>query len=130
MARILVVEDDPETLGVVADSLRDAGHEVIEATDGREAFVHVQRTAPEVIVLDLWMSVMDGETFANAADKIPGVQTVPIVLMSGASDLDAEAEALRPRGVRAAIRKPFNLDDLCATIERVVREELSRQTRA
>lgn len=130
MTRILVVEDDPETLGVVADALREAGHDVIEATDGREAFVHLQRTNPEVIVLDLRMSVMDGGSFANAADRLPGAARVPIVLMSGAVDLEAEAQALRPLGVRASIRKPFDIDELCGTIERVAREASRQQAPA
>lgn len=122
MARILVVDDDPMTLGVVADGLRDSGHEVIEASDGLEAFQRVQRTDSDVIVLDLKMSVMDGQAFIDAASRIPGWDGVPIALVSGAHDLDATAEALRPVGVRAAIHKPFDIDHLVATVERLVAE--------
>lgn len=55
MARILVVDDDPDILLATRLTLKDAGHEVVEASNGAQALEQVKATHPELIILDVMM---------------------------------------------------------------------------
>jgi len=59
-ARLLVVDDEPNILELLATSLRFAGFEVATATNGREALTEARRLRPDLVVLDVMMPDMDG----------------------------------------------------------------------
>jgi CheY-like chemotaxis protein len=112
---VLVVDDDPAIRGLVADALRGEGYTVDIAAHGREALDAMRARRPSTIVLDLMMPVMDGFSFLEACHQEQLCDGVPIVVIS------AVQEALRRLGdmpVHACIAKPFDLDDLIATIGR------------
>ncbi|HWL43332.1 MAG TPA: PAS domain-containing protein [Ilumatobacter sp.] len=117
--RVLVVDDDDVVRFVVAEALRHAGCEVIEAADGTEAITELERQAapPEAVVFDLRMPGMGGDAlFAALQQRWPSIATV---LMSGFGG-DEDAEALRERGVGAVLQKPFRTDELLSTLARCV----------
>ena len=64
--QILVVDDDPSILALVAEILRDEGYEVATARNGAEALERVAETVPAVLVTDLMMPVMDGSALVRA----------------------------------------------------------------
>ena len=116
--RVLVVDDEPAVGRVVADLLGDEGYEVRWATNGEEALRVLDDWLPDVIVLDLMMPVMDGPSFRVAQRHLPGAAArVPVVVLSGMHDARAMAEEL---AAAAVIAKPFDLDDLLATIGQTI----------
>lgn len=116
--RVLVVEDDRSVGQVVVDVLVDEDYEVRWAMDGRAALAVLAKWRPDVIVLDLTMPVMDGRAFRMAQCHLPEeVARVPVVVLSGLREVRTTAEEL---GAAAALSKPFDLDDLVATVGHVV----------
>ena len=116
--RILIVEDEEVIRETVATIFMEEGYDVRTAENGQEALRVVQEWLPTVIVLDLMMPVMDGWTFREMQRGLAGpVASVPVILLSGARNMRSSAELL---GAADALAKPFDLEDLLATVERVV----------
>ena len=110
-ARILVVDDDPELRRVLTLALADEGYEVRAVPDAQEALELLQAWCPRVILLDLMMPGGDGWTFRARQLATPGAEDVPVVVLSAARDV--RVDALEPA---AFVPKPFNLDQLLATV--------------
>src|SRR5947208_11372890 len=118
MARVLVVEDEPDLRALLRLALEDNDHVVDEAGDGAEALQVMRRRRPGVVLLDLMMPSFDGVCFLRAAAAMPEA-CPPVVVVSAAHDLQAVARELLPLGVRAWIRKPFDLEALLYIVEQV-----------
>lgn len=118
--RVLVVEDDDQIATILEDTLRDEGYEVRWAPNGQEGLAVLERWTPHVIILDLMMPTMDGRSFRAAQRALPpAVAEVPVIVLSGARNARAQAEAL---AAVAAIAKPFELDEVLRTVDRVCRQ--------
>jgi CheY-like chemotaxis protein len=113
---VLVIEDEPSIRRSIVNYLEDAGYAVDEAQNGAEGWLRVQRSTPDVIVVDLRMPVMGGREFVGLLRGDPHVAAVPVVLLSASNDLPDAAAELQPR---AALAKPVDLDVLLAIIHRV-----------
>jgi CheY-like chemotaxis protein len=112
MSRLLVVDDDEDTLEALAVVLEDR-HEVATASNGLEALTLLENQSFDAMVLDLMMPIMDGETLIERmrAAAIP----VPVVLASASSDISLLAARL---GVDH-ISKPYDLSALEAKLVRL-----------
>jgi CheY-like chemotaxis protein len=113
---IVLVEDDEDLRETLAELLRLSGYAVLTAANGRDA-IAVLRQAPEpcLVLLDLMMPVMDGWQFRRAQLGDPQIAGVPVVVISGADDVAAEAEALE---AVAHLTKPIELRDVLGVIDR------------
>ena len=118
---VLIVEDDPDLREMLAALLLTEGFHAVSAEDGLEA-LHllraVRRRAPEVpclILLDLMMPRLSGKEFRRAQLGDPTVASVPVAVMSGASDLEQRALAL---GAVATLAKPIDCDVLMNVVRR------------
>ena len=118
---ILIVEDDSATREMLATLLATEGFYAVGAEDGLEA-LHLLRTvrrrAPEVpclVLLDLKMPRLGGHEFRRAQLGDPTVASVPIAVMSGATDLESRAQAL---GAVASVAKPIDVDVLLDVVRR------------
>ena len=116
--RILVVDDDPSILALVAEILQDEGYDVATARNGAEAIARVAETVPAVLVTDLMMPVMDGPALVQACRAAHATASLPIVVMSAA--LPVLLDGLGRLGVEEAVHKPFDTDVLVALIARLV----------
>ena len=117
--RILIVEDDRAVLETVGGVLEEEGYDVSRAADGREALSRLEGDVlPDAILLDLRMPVMDGWSFRNAQRRASHLASIPVVAMS--ADATSRAQAI---SADAFLRKPLDLDDLLATIRRVLAED-------
>jgi DNA-binding response OmpR family regulator len=121
LGNILIVEDDRDTREMLAALLAMEGFHAVAAEDGLEA-LHLLRTvrrrAPEVpclVLLDLKMPRLGGNEFRRAQLGDPTVASVPIAVMSGATDLEAHAKAL---GAVASVSKPIDCDVLMEVVRR------------
>lgn len=110
---MLVVEDDPSIREMVALALEDAGYDVTGAPDGESAFRLVDAQRPDVLLVDLRMPLMDGFEFMRRYARSGG--TSPIIVLSAARDVDFVSEV----PAAAIIAKPFDLNDLLGTVERI-----------
>jgi len=113
---VLIVEDDDALQALLVTILTDEGHRAHAVADGVQALHAIARQSPAVIVLDALMPVMDGEEFARIYHALPPPHA-PIVLLTAAAPPIA-AELGARVGAAAVIRKPFEVDDVMATVER------------
>jgi two-component system chemotaxis response regulator CheY len=115
--RVLVVENDGICRSEIAEILNDLGYEVDEVGNGAEALKHLETTAdvPDAILLDLITPVLDGWGFCRARAANPRHAGIPVVVMSGIPDIDAQARSL---GAAARLKKPFELQALLDALER------------
>jgi DNA-binding response OmpR family regulator len=118
---VLIVEDDPDVRQMLSTLLAIEGFHTVTAEDGLEA-LHLLRTvrhrAPEIpclILLDLKMPRLGGKEFRKAQLSDPTVASVPVAIMSGATDLEERARAL---GAVATLPKPINCDVLLDVVRR------------
>jgi CheY-like chemotaxis protein len=120
MARILVIDDEEQIRQVLCRALALRGHEVVEASDGKEA-LRLQRTAPvKLVITDILMPEKDGiEVIRALRDEAPGLR---IIAMSGGGRF-RQTEALhiaKPLGAFATLRKPFELDAMLAVVDQAL----------
>ena len=115
MARILIIDDDALFRGVLVEALQLAGHEVLQAEDGRQG-VEVFRLAPtDVVVTDLIMPRQEGiETITELRRDYP---RLPIIAMSGRMSHSALYLKMAKRlGAQRLLTKPFSVADLSQAI--------------
>ena len=110
---ILIVEDDPEILGTVADILEFEGYEVERASNGLEALRIIEQVRPRLVLLDMRMPVLDGWDFAKALEQRNIY--VPILVMTAAADARRWAQEI---GAAGYLAKPFDLSDLLSVVAR------------
>jgi len=128
MARILVVDDEPEIRDLCAVALREVGHQVVLADNGQSA-LDIHRIAPQdVVLLDMFMPIKDGlETLtalrqARPAPKIIAVSAGWRVTGRRANDAPPRdvLEEARALGADAIMKKPFDPDDLVRTVQELL----------
>lgn len=113
-AVVLIVDDDPSLIRMIALTLRTHGYGVETAGNGQEALDRLESVRADVIVLDLAMPVMDGRTFYRKL-RSQGDNT-PVLLLSAHGAREAAQELL----TEGYLGKPFNPDDLTAKIEMLI----------
>jgi CheY-like chemotaxis protein len=111
MARILIVDDDPQTLDALDFSLVLDGHETVRATNGAECIDVARRGGVDLIVLDCMMPVMDGVVAARLLREDPSTSGVPIIMLT-ARVTDADMWRGYQSGVASYVTKPLDLDVL------------------
>jgi CheY-like chemotaxis protein len=116
MARVLVIDDEPDVRWLIRMSLERSGHEVLVAEDGLRGIALAQKQRPDVIVLDLMMPVMDGYAVLAELAKDPRTSDVPVVVLSARAIPD-EANRATDAGARKFLEKPFDPDALTEELE-------------
>ncbi|WP_432736406.1 response regulator [Maridesulfovibrio sp. FT414] len=116
---VLVVDDSKYILKIVDAGLSAAGFKVITASDGAEAFEIVSQVAPDLILSDICMPVMDGIQLCEKVQNHPNLSHIPFVVMSSGSDRRTMRELLH-KGAAAFLVKPFNIDQLVITAEKLL----------
>ena len=117
-ARLLVVEDEPNILELLAASLRYAGFEVITAAAGGEAVQAAGRHRPDLIVLDVMLPDMDG---FDVVRRLRGGGTrIPVVFLTARDAMEDKVRGLTLGG-DDYVTKPFSLEEVIARIRAVLR---------
>lgn len=109
---ILVVEDDDDVRDGIRDILEEQGYRVWTAANGREALERLGVLAPQLILLDLMMPVMNGLEFLSILRQHNTLSDTPVIVVSAWS---REAQSIAAQGFLA---KPVDLDTLLSMIER------------
>jgi two-component system alkaline phosphatase synthesis response regulator PhoP len=113
---IVVADDDPDILSIVAMSLETQGYDVYKATNGREAVDLVRDHHPDLIILDMMMPVMSGyEAIAElkADDSTRGIPIIGLSAKAMATDMERATDV----GIDGYITKPFRIAQVLSVIE-------------
>ncbi|WJW76422.1 response regulator [Thiohalobacter sp. IOR34] len=119
MATILAVDDSASMRQMVAFTLKQAGHEVVEAEDGQKALMAAKGKAFNLVISDVNMPVMDGITLIRELRSLPSYKYTPILMLTTESGGDKKQEG-KAAGATGWIVKPFNPEQLLSTVKRVL----------
>lgn len=113
---ILVVDDSPDSLGMLNETLEEAGYSVLVALEGKQALTIARRIKPHLVLLDAVMPGMDGFATCEALVRIPQMANVPIIFMTGLGDPASIVRGLSSGSVDYLV-KPVNPEELLARID-------------
>jgi two-component system chemotaxis response regulator CheY len=116
---ILVVDDSSSFRNVVSIALKDAGYQVIQACDGKDALSKLDGKKINLIISDVNMPVMDGLSFVKAAKQLAAYRFTPIIMLTTEAGESKKAEG-KAAGVRAWVVKPFQPPVLLDAVSKLV----------
>ncbi|MBI1805050.1 MAG: response regulator [Ignavibacteriae bacterium] len=117
--RILIVDDEDDLRELLSHVLSTQGYEIQSASNGEEAIAALQRGSYDLALLDIQMPKMNGIQVLQFINK--NAPSTKAIMLTGYSDLKNAMEA-REFGARDFISKPYKLDDILSTIQRVLHE--------
>jgi two-component system, OmpR family, KDP operon response regulator KdpE len=117
MAKVLVIDDDPSLLRALRIGLKAGGHEVTAAVNGEQGISQVALASPDVVLLDLGLPDIDGQTVCK---RIRQWSEVPIIILSASGAEDRKVAAL-DSGADDYVTKPFGMAELEARIRTALR---------
>lgn len=119
MAKILAVDDSASMRQMVAFTLKSAGHEVVEAVDGKNALDIAQKQSFNLVLTDVNMPNMDGLTLTKELRALPSFKFTPILILTTEAGGDKKTQG-KAAGATGWLVKPFNPEQLLSTIKRVL----------
>ncbi|WMS87668.1 response regulator [Pleionea litopenaei] len=119
MTKILAVDDSSSMRQMVSFTLKSAGYDVDDAADGQQALKLAQGKQYDVVISDVNMPVMDGITLVKNLRQLPAYRFTPILMLTTESAGDKKSEG-KQAGATGWIVKPFNPDQLVATVQKVL----------
>jgi two-component system alkaline phosphatase synthesis response regulator PhoP len=126
--RVLVIDDDPTILELIRHALgRLARYEVVTAINGAAGLQSYFSAAPDCVIVDIGMPVMDGFQFVRAIRGHSVSANTPIIVLSALTDDDNQTTGALS-GVDEFVAKPFKVSVLCAALERAL--QISPEERA
>ena len=114
--KILIADDDPAILDVLSLFLEDVGYEV-ETTDDGATIQDAQRSYPDLMLLDIWMSGWNGRDICALLKSQESTRHIPIILVSANRDTEKIA---REASADDFLLKPFDLDTVLEKIEQYI----------
>jgi CheY-like chemotaxis protein len=117
MAKVLVIDDSKFSRNRTTAALKEAGHEVIEVGDGEQGLRAATESAPDCVVLDMLMPVMDGPEVLRRLRE--GGSRLPVVMLT--ADIQASSRALcEELGVSGFLNKPLRADELRRCLDQIL----------
>lgn len=120
MAKILIVEDEPDLSELVSYNLRAAGHDVVEAATAAEALALVRSHGPELILLDLMLPDQPGTEVCRQVKSDPLTASIPVIMLTARSD-EIDRVVGFELGADDYVAKPFSVRELVLRIGAVLR---------
>lgn len=117
--RILVVDDELDSILPVTSALSGAGYEVLTAKDGWEGLSRARRAKPDLVLLDVKMPQMDGWTFMKFVRAHRDLASIPVIFLTGTGGL-ADRERSRSLGAEGYLLKPVDPDRLLSEVAAVL----------
>lgn len=114
--KILIVEDDEFLRSLAAKRLEQDDYDVDVAVDGDEAVKYLEKTAPDLILLDLLLPEIDGFGVLEKMQKIDAVKDVPVVVFSNLGDKEDIERAKKLGAKDYLVKANFTLDDVIQKI--------------
>lgn len=104
--KVLIVDDEPFNVDYLEQELEELNYETLSAADGQEALALVQAEAPDLILLDIMMPVMDGFTVLERLKADPMLRDIPVIVISAVHDLQSVVKGIE-QGAEDYLPKPF-----------------------
>src|SRR5437870_2377937 len=120
MARILVVEDDPDIADLIAHYLQQAGHTVDRLNAGGEAIRRVRSTTPDLIILDIMLPGIDGLRICQGLRSDADTARTPIIMVTARAEESDRVGGLE-LGADDYVTKPFSPKELTARVSALLR---------
>lgn len=118
--KILVVDDEPDIVELIAYNLEAEGYAVITATSGMEALNRARAILPDLIVLDLMLPELDGISVCEILRKLPSTAPIPVIILTAWKGEGARSVGLQT-GAEEYMTKPFSPRDLVLRVNRALR---------
>jgi two-component system chemotaxis response regulator CheY len=115
---IMVVDDSISIRQVVSLALKQAGYDVIEGIDGRDALAKLTGQKVNLIISDVNMPNMDGITFVRELKTRPAYKFTPVLMLTTESQEDKKEQG-KAAGAKAWMVKPFKPDALLAAVQKL-----------
>lgn len=120
MARILIVEDEPDLLDLVGYNLRAAGHEVVEAGTATEGLAQVRKARPDLILLDLMLPDLPGTEVCKRVKADPQTASIRVVMLTARNE-EIDRVLGFELGADDYVAKPFSVRELVLRVNAVLR---------
>jgi CheY-like chemotaxis protein len=120
LARVLVVDDNPDLRAVMRDLLSGAGYEVVTAPDGATALAEIKNEPPDLILSDIIMPGVSGYELCRRMKEDPATRLIPFVLMTGLGHHGDRLEAIES-GADDLISKPVFAEELFARVKSLLK---------
>lgn len=121
-AKILIVDDEPFNVDYLQQELGDLGYETITAANGQEALEKVAAEAPDLILLDVMMPVMDGFTACRILKENEATQLIPVIIMTVLRETEDRIKGIEA-GADDFLSKPVDRRELVARIQTAVKQK-------
>ena len=118
--RVLVVDDEPDSLDAMQAAMHYGGAQVMGATSAKKAFQALASFTPDVIVCDLKMPDEDGPSFVRELRRSPTLGSIPVLAVSAYDYLYVQQE-LHHAGFVAFLRKPISFTDMVRAVAALAR---------
>jgi CheY-like chemotaxis protein len=120
--KLLIVDDEPDAVLILAKTLSARGYEVITAGRGQQAIMLARAEKPDLILLDILMPDMDGTQVASALWEEQATRDIPVIFLTCLITKKTQEIGSRypDAGRYAFISKPYDLDKLLAEIDRLI----------
>lgn len=119
MAKILVVDDEPDVVEIVRLRLEQDGYTILTAGDGKAGLQSARDNKPDLVILDVMMPGLDGFEVAYQMKNDPTTANLPIVMLTARADFGSIAKGWN-LDVDNYVTKPFKLDELSDTVKSVL----------
>lgn len=127
--KILVVDDEPDFVQLMAYNLTDAGFEVFSATNGLDAVHLARRHVPDLVLLDVMMPGFDGFSVCEVLGRNEATSRVPVILITALDGTMARARSIEAGAVLHLV-KPVERTVLLTTIKDVIKRQRELFARA
>ncbi|MHC1575707.1 MAG: response regulator [Candidatus Methanogasteraceae archaeon] len=121
-SKIMVVDDEPDTVGLVTLVLESEGHEVIPAYNGKDALDMLNDTKPDLILLDIMMPDIDGWDVYRSIRKNNETKDIPVVMLTAKAQSIDKMIGLHVIGADGYITKPFGRRELVDGVKKHLKE--------
>src|SRR3989338_5626843 len=126
MARILVIDDEPEVLDLVRIILEGVDHEVLTCSTGRKAWESITETKPDLVVLDIMLPGVDGYTLQNQMAQEKSTKDIPVLILTALEPAKTLFE--KAGNVISFLSKPFRTEELIEKVKLALAADIKRKT--
>lgn len=121
---LLIVEDVPDILQLLRETLKFKGYRVVTAENGEEALIAIEKERPALIVTDILMPKMDGFNLVHRLRLNEATRNIPVVFLTATYVAPEDKEFALTIGVSRFLEKPVNMPEFFPVIEKLLREDV------